>query len=117
MKQIRMKPMRASVFDLGEAERRLDPSDVPEERKRGRHDTKDMVVTTAAFSSFLSAKVPVNGSIEFGIPRKTLAELVAGKPRKAVSKPGPFVVNGEPVHGTLHVDFGKQEATFEYWDS
>ena len=116
MKEIIMRQMRASVFDLEEASRRCGLTSKDTENKKGKHDKDKVVVTTTTFEASLPAHVRVVGTLELGIPKQTLQGMVtAYNENKAQQEAiGEFSVNDVSVHGTLNVDFTDNCGTFKY---
>ncbi len=119
-REVNMVEMRASIFELLEAKKRAGlkiAGETDAERlERGRSDRAQFVVATTMFKATLPADVPVHGSIDFGVPRTYLSQLIASweRMKDLVSITGVFTVNYVTVDGELTVDFAKEVATFSY---
>jgi hypothetical protein len=116
---VKMWDMRASIFGIGEAKKRIgirSEDEDPERLIRGRDDGKEFLVTSSMFTADLSPSVPVQGTIQLGIARPCMSDLVKAweKKKRPVVCHGEFIVNNHHVHGELVIDFSKETATLTY---
>ena len=116
--EVDMVEMRASIFELAEAKKRIGLSNGEngDRLERGRGENRRMIVTTTMFKGTLPAGVPIHGSIELGVPKQSLSDIVALWEQNPVPAPGVglFTVNHVVVRGEIAINFAKETATLSY---
>lgn len=113
-----LKKMSGSIFDPEEAKRRSNGHSAGDGLRRGRNDQPQEVIATTMFETTLPGNILLNGVVEFGIKKRTLARMAAeyeaGEGKEPVKAKGVFLVNHCACRGNLKIDFEKKQATFSY---
>ncbi len=119
MQNCKMTDMLASIFELAEAKKRaghITEASNGSHLKRGRADRAKEVVATTMFCSELPGHVPVRGTIELGISKQHLSELIDSweQGHRPATFTGTFEVNSVASQGTLTVDFAIERGELVY---